>query len=157
MMIVLGKGGHTEQMIRLVDKLGDKYNYEYIVGESDIVSEKKIKIKGEIFKIQNPREMNDKNIFIVLFKLLRSFIQSIKILIKSKSKFIVTCGPALGVPIAICGKLLGKKVIFIESWSRVYTKSLTGKILYKPSTISFIQWLQQKENYPKSIFAGRLG
>ena len=59
-MVILGQGGHTGQMLKLVNLLGDKYNYEYVIPSDDNLSEKKIKISGKIFKLIDPRKMDDK-------------------------------------------------------------------------------------------------
>lgn len=156
--IVLGRGGHTIQMLKLVGMLGEKYNYEYIVGKNDKLSIERMKIPGKVFLVSNPRTMEDKNWFRVIFKLFSTTLQSLNILMKAKSKVIITCGPGLGTTFAYLGKILfRKKLIFIESWSRVYSKSITGKSLYKIADLSFIQWPQQRENYPNAIYAGRFG
>jgi len=158
LLIVLGRGGHTKQMLRLVNKLGKKYKYEYAIAHNDDSSGKKIKIKGKIFKIYNPREMTDKNALIVFLKLFKTTIDSMKVLFKTKAETIIICGPGIAIPVSILGKLFfNKNLIFIESWSRVNTKSLSGKFLYKLADLSFIQWREQKKNYPKAIYAGRLG
>ena len=54
------------------------------------------------------------------------------------------------------GKLLGKKIIFIESWSRIYKKSSSGKFAYLFANLFFVQWPEMKKQYPKAIYAGRL-
>jgi hypothetical protein len=54
--------------------------------------------------------------------------------------------------------LFRKRLIFIESWSRVYSKSLSGRLLSPMADLVFVQWSEQLErNYPKATFAGRLG
>ena len=157
-LIVLGAGGHTKQLLRLVKSLGDYYNYEYVIGFKDKISENKIEFKGRIFKIINPRKMSDKNIFKIILKFIPSTIQTIYFLSKSKSKTILVVGPALCLHIAVIGKyLFNKKIIFLESWSRVYNKSWAGKALYGIADLFFVQWPQQLNNYPKAIYAGRLG
>jgi len=157
-LVILGKGGHTEQLLKLVDMLGEKYRYEYAIGRKDHLSQKKITKPGRVFFIQNYREMEDKSLIPVIFKVFKTAFQSINVLMKCESNVILTCGPAIGIPISVLGKLLfRKKLIFLESWSRVYSKSTTGKWLYNIADISFIQWPQQKKNYPNAVYAGRLG
>jgi len=158
LLIILSSGGHTNQALKLIELLGDKYNYEYIINSDDKLSEKKIKKKGRIYKIINPRKMEDKCLLKVFLKYIPSTIQVLNILRKSKAKIIIGFGTASSVHVCILGKLLfRKKIIFFESWSRVYSKSLAGKFVYPFSDLFFIQWPQQKKNYPKAIYAGRLG
>lgn len=154
-MVVLGGGGHTKQLLPLIERLKERYEIEYVVRKDAKPGKKPI--KGRIFKIMNPRTMQDYNPFIVIFKLFPYTIQSLFILGKSKANAIIVCGPAISIPIAFLGKLLfRKKLIFIESWSRVWSKSLSGKLVGWLADIVFIQWKQNK-NYKNAIYAGRFG
>ncbi|MFH1249401.1 MAG: PssD/Cps14F family polysaccharide biosynthesis glycosyltransferase [archaeon] len=158
LMIVLGGGGHTKQMLKLVSLLGKEYDYEYLVSSGDSISEKKIEIKGKVFRIINPRGMDDKNILKVIIKFVPSTIQALSVLFKSKSCCILSAGPALSIHISYLGKFLfGKKVIFLESWSRVESSSMAGKFCYPFADLFFVQWPEGKKNYPHAIYAGRLG
>lgn len=157
-LIVLGGGGHTEQLLRLVNKLGSRYNYEYVISKEDRISVNKIKMKGVVFKILNPRKMSDKSYLITFLKFIPSSFQALRILMKTKASAIISCGPALSIHLSILGKLIfRKKIIFLESWSRVYSKSLAGKFIYPFADLFFVQWKQQKKNYKNAIYAGRLG
>ncbi len=159
LLAVLGRGGHTEQLLKLIDLLGKGYNYEYVIASDDLVSEKRIKLKGRVFKIINPRKMDDKSIVKVILKFIPSTMQLISVILRSKAKFVVMCGPALCLHIAVLSKLAGKKVIFLESWSRVYTKSWAGNAVYglNLADLFFVQWKEEMKNYPNAIYAGRLG
>ena len=155
-LVVLGAGGHTEQMLKLVESLKSKFIFVYVVASDDKVSKDRINITGKTFSILNPRKMTDKSLMVCFFKFIYSFFQSVKIILKTNPTGVLTCGPGLAIPIIISGKLFGKKVIFLESWSRVYTKSLSGKIAYSFSNLFFVQWPELKQKYPKAIYAGRL-
>lgn len=155
-MIVLGSGGHTAQMLKLVDLLGKKHDYEYILAKEDSLSEKKIKIKGKISKIKRTREIGE-NIFSAILKQIRACFEVYPIIKRSKSKAIIACGPHISIPICFVGKILCKKIIFIESWSRIYHKSSSGKVVSKFADLFFVQWQEMKKVYPKAIYAGRLG
>lgn len=157
-LVVLGGGGHTKQLLKLVKQLGKSFNYEYVLASDDKLSEKSIQFKGRIFRIINPRKMEDKNILKVILKFFPSTIQTITILLKSKAECILAAGPALSLHVAYLGKFLfRKKFIFLESWSRVYTKSLAGRLTANFADLIFVQWSQELKNYPKAIYAGRLG
>ena len=158
LLVVLGGGGHTKQLLKLVKQLGMEYDYEYLISTSDILSEKKIEFRGKIFRILNPREMKDKNIIKVILKFIPSTLQLLAALFQSKARYILAAGPSLSLHVAFLGKFIfGKKIIFLESWSRVYTKSLAGKLTYPFADIFFVQWREELKNYPKAVYAGRLG
>ena len=61
LMIVLGSGGHTNQMIRLTEKLCDFCDFEYVVCDDDDKSAKKVKIIGDVYVITRPRRYYDKS------------------------------------------------------------------------------------------------
>ncbi len=155
LLIILGEGGHTTEMLNLVDLLGNKYNYYYIVSKEDNLSTDRIKIKGKIFRLNRPRGKKT-NIFSYFFKTIMVGIKSIAILKHIMPTAIISTGPAIIVPVAIIGKFLNVKVIFIETGSRVNTASLTGKIMYYVADLFFIQWPILKHKFPKAIYAGRL-
>jgi UDP-N-acetylglucosamine:LPS N-acetylglucosamine transferase len=154
-LVVLGSGGHTAQILKLLDLLGNRYEYEYVIRYDDQLSRKKIKIGGKVYRIHNPRSIKD-NIFVIALKTIRNATESLIILLKSKSDLILSAGPGSAVPLCVLGKLLGKKVIFLESWSRVYNPSYSGRLVYPFSDLFFVQWPEIKKEYPKAIYAGRL-
>lgn len=154
-LAILGSGGHTAQMLRLVDMLGTKFDYIYGIGEEDSLSEKKIKIIGKVFYIHAARKHGD-NILVTFFKIIRLSVESLVLIAKANPNAIISAGPGIAVPISLIGKVFGKKVIFIEDWSRVYHKSSAGRIVYRFADLFFIQWPELNKVYPKGIFAGRL-
>ncbi len=157
-LVVLGGGGHTKQLLKLVKQLGKSFNYEYVIASDDKLSKDKIEIKGRIFKILNPRKMEDKNLAKVIFKFVPSTLQVLNVLFRSKSCCILAVGPALSLHVTWLGKFIfRRKIIFLESWSRVYTKSLAGRLTCPFADLFFVQWKEELKNYPKAIYAGRLG
>jgi UDP-N-acetylglucosamine:LPS N-acetylglucosamine transferase len=155
LLIILGEGGHSTELLNLVDLLGDKFEYNYIITKEDNISINHIRFKGPVYKLSRPRGKKSNNIEVVL-KILWVALNSLIILLRSKPRAIVSTGPAISVPVSIIGKFLGKKIIFIETGSRVKNLSLTGRIMYHFADLFFIQWPQLKEKAPHAIFAGRL-
>ncbi|MCD6476859.1 MAG: polysaccharide biosynthesis protein [Candidatus Aenigmarchaeota archaeon] len=153
-LIILGGGGHTTQMLRLTELIGKKYDYEYVIEKSDKISDKKIKFKGRVFRFKKTRNIGE-SIFLSILKQIIALIPATKLVIKSKADVIIASGPNFAIPIIFIGKLLGKKIIFIESWSRIYTRSSSGKFAYKLADLFFVQWPEMKKIYPKAVYAGR--
>ena len=155
-LIHLGMGGHTSQILRLLDLIGPNYNYEYILGHDDQTSAKKVRFRGPIHQIKNPRLMKDKSLIKVFFNMFPTTIQAYKILRKVRPKAIISAGPSMAIPLFWLAKMMRIKTIFIESWVRVHHKSQTGKLVYPVSDIFFVQWESMKKVYPKAVYAGRL-
>ena len=155
LLTVLGEGGHTAELLNLVALLGVKYKYHYIIAKNDNLSYKKITIPGPVHRLYRAREKTAK-IFDAIIKTIIDGIKSFLILIRIKPDAILSCGPAIAVPVSIAGKILGKRIIFVETGSRVNYLSLTGRIMYHCADLFFVQWPQLKKKRPRAIYAGRL-
>lgn len=154
-LVVLGSGGHTAQMVRLVSMLSPSHAYYYMVGLDDQLSESKITRAGTINRVHRARRHEDGLIKTVV-KVIRLSFESLSVLWKTRPDVIINAGPGMAVPVAVLGKIFGRKVITIEDWSRVYSRSRSGNILYQFSDLFFVQWPEMLERYPKAIYAGRL-
>ena len=54
-LVVLGEGGHTRQMLQLLDQLGPAYQYLYVLAAEDELSAQKIRLPGEVQRVGRPR------------------------------------------------------------------------------------------------------
>jgi beta-1,4-N-acetylglucosaminyltransferase len=155
LMVVLGEGGHTKQLLSLVDLLGGSYDYHYIICKEDGLSADHIRYPGAIHYLPRPRGKRTA-ILIAVLRTVLTGLQSLWILLRVRPVAILSAGPAVAVPISVVGKLLGVLIIFVESASRVTTLSLTGRIMYRWADLFFVQWPQWVDKCPRSIYAGRL-
>jgi UDP-N-acetylglucosamine:LPS N-acetylglucosamine transferase len=154
-LVVLGEGGHTTEMLRLVESLGPIYDYSYLSPAHDRTSEGKIKIAGLVYRSSLPRKKNTPPW--TTFKLsLLCAVQQLWVLLRVRPKAILSTGAGIAVPVSVFGRLLGVKIIHVETASRVHTLSLTGRIMYRLAHLFFVQWEPLKQEYPKAIYAGRL-
>lgn len=162
LLIHLGMGGHTSQILRTVKSLsqgyesGQGYKYEYVIGHDDQTSEKKIEYLGQVYKMRNPRLMKDRSILKVALNMIPATVDAFKILWKSKPKAIISAGPSSAIPLFWLAKMMGIKTIFIESWVRVHHGSISGRLVYPVCDKFIVQWESMKKTYPKAVFAGRL-
>lgn len=153
-MIALGGGGHTYEICKLIEKLG-KFDYIYVLNHDDKLSENLIPFPGKIYRIVRPRKIGE-NLIKIFIKTFISFIQSLFLLFLTKPKVIIGNGPALNLPLFYAGKILGVRLIFIESVCRVYRLSLTGKLVHRIVDLFFVQWKELKNKYSRVIYAGRI-
>lgn len=155
LLIVLGSGGHTKEMIRLVDLLGQRYEYCYLVSTDDELSMQKIKVPGVVYRVIRPR-WKETSLPVVIVRTLLSAVQALVALVRTRPRAIISTGPGPAVPASLLAKLLGIKVIYIETGSRVFALSSSGKILYRFADRFFVQWPELLPLCPKAIYAGRL-
>ena len=143
-MVILGSGGHTWEMINVLSRLNwKKYLPIYIIGYSDFHSLNDIiffenKLEREYFyeRIIRPKENWEKTYSLkVLLKSIYCFFKSFKLIYQHKPDYILANGPSICVPIIICGWFLKKlgyiniKLIYIESAARVNNLSISAKII----------------------------
>ena len=54
----------------------------------------------------------------------------------------------------LIAKIFGSKIIYIETFANIDTKTITGKMLYPVSDLFIVQWSKMKKHYPKAIDGG---
>ena len=143
---IASSGGHFEQLMML-RPLMDKY-------ESFIVTEKTgYFVINDNRKIYYLSQVNRKE-KIFLFKMMFNFIKSLSLFIKERPDVVISTGALVTIPMCIFAKIFKKKIIFIESFAKVNSPTLTGKLVYKFADQFYVQWEQMKEYYPNAIFRG---
>ncbi len=80
-------------------------------------------------------------------KLLVNFLQSLVVVLRERPSVVITTGAGVVVPLCYLAKLLGSKVIYIESFARINSKSLSGLLIYPLADLFFVQWKQLLEEY----------
>ncbi len=161
LLIVMGYGGHTRQMLRLAklikDKYGSRYIFDFITNKEDKLWKEAGKY-GRVFRIINPRSMKDKRLWKVLVKFIPSSLQVLFLLPRTKARAVICCGTALSLNVSWLAKyFFRKKIIFLESWSRVKSMSEAARFMKRFADLFIVQWPQQLTKYKNAVYAGRLG
>jgi len=58
------------------------------------------------------------------------------------------------IPICLIGKIFGAKLIYIESFAKINSPTLTGRFLYRFANQFYVQWESMKKFFPDAIFLG---
>ncbi|WP_456058210.1 PssD/Cps14F family polysaccharide biosynthesis glycosyltransferase [Campylobacter hominis] len=155
-LLVYGEGGHKAQMSRLYALIKRKKTAD--IGFIGICEN-----NHKIEEIENYSvfPLRDKYSKIKSFKyFFKNILEYIKICRYIDNKYnilgVISTGPGIAIPISIFMKIRRKKIIFIETWSRFYTKSKTGKYMYYISDKFYIQNKILKNIYPKAVYGGLL-
>lgn len=78
-----------------------------------------------------------------------SLIRVIKILRQEKPDIILSTGSEITIPTFFIAWILHVKTIYIESWCRISTPTMTGRLVYPISSIFLVQWPKMQEVYGK--------
>jgi len=85
-----------------------------------------------------------------------NFAVSLLILIKEQPDIVISTGALNTVPFCLLAKLTGRKLIFIESFAKVNTPTVTGRVMYKMADLFIIQWQQLSKFYPDAVLGGSI-
>ena len=139
-------GGHFEQLMMLKPLM---QNYESII----ITEKSQYSVENKEIKTYYLNQLNRKE-KIFVFKMILNSLKTIKILIIENPDIIISTGALSTVPLCLLSKLLRKKIIFIESFAKINSPTLTGKLVYRFADQFYVQWEEMKSIYPKAIYVG---
>lgn len=151
-LFISSTGGHLNELMQLAP-LFDKYNY-HIITEKD-KSTQSLKSKYQE-KISYLKYGSRKKVFTYPFVFLFNCFKSLYYYIKIRPRYIVTTGTHTAVPMCYLGKLFGSKIIFIETFANIDTKTLSGKLVYPIANLFIVQWEEMLKLYPKAILGGSI-
>jgi beta-1,4-N-acetylglucosaminyltransferase len=149
-LFISSLGGHLTQLLQL-QPLFDKYDYHIITEKSIITKELSTKHPMS-FLVYGARNYP----FRYFFKFTYNVIKSLYFFLKYKPDVIVTTGAHTAVPMCYIAKLFGKKVIFIESFAKTSTPTLSGRMVYPIADLFIVQWEGMMKHYPKAVLGGSI-
>lgn len=145
--LISSSGGHFEQLLML-RKLSDDYD-TFIVTEKTKYNKKDKKINYYVSQV-NRKEI------LFIFKMLLISIKSFFIFIKERPDVIISTGVLAAIPMLFIGHIFKKKVIYLESFAKISSPTMTGKLIYKKHIADqfYVQWESMLEFYPNAIYKG---
>lgn len=142
--LISSSGGHYEQL-KMLSVLEDEYDIFWVTEKSDYKS------SSDYYLLQTG--MKDK---LFPLKMAVNLLKTLKIWFKEKPDYVITTGAMVVLPMAFLAKLFKKKLIYIETFARVYNGTRTGKLMYKYADLFIVQWEELKKVYPNAKYGGGL-
>ena len=141
-------GGHLTQLLRLEEawrghdvffvttgnmvaaQLGERFDARaYVVGESNR---------------QHPLRM------------LRVLARCVGVIVRERPDVVVSTGAAHGALLCCLGKLVGARIVWVDSIANVHRPSLSGRIVLRLSDLFLAQWRDVAEGDPRIEYLGEL-
>lgn len=145
--LVSSTGGHLTQLKQLFG-IVNKFQYFLVTEKSQASLSYKEK---QITYYLNQQERKN---FFFLWIFFTNIMRSIVIVLKEKPDVMISTGAGACVPICFFAKIFGAKVVYIESFAKIHSPTITGKIIYHFADKFYIQWEELKVYYPKAEYRG---
>lgn len=139
-------GGHYEQLLML-RPIMEKYD-SFILTEKTLYNTEIEDIETFYLKQVNRKEKS------FITRMIYNTYLSFKIYFKEKPNVVICTGVLAMIPMCLIVKMFGGKLIFIESFAKVTSPTLTGKLLYKFADKFYVQWEPMLKIYPKATYLG---
>ncbi|MDD3392066.1 MAG: O-antigen ligase family protein [Bacilli bacterium] len=149
-LFISSTGGHLSEMLQL-KSLFDKYDYFLVTEKTKSNLKLRETYKEKVDYIPFGSKLHP---FIYIFKLIFNCFKSLFIYIKFGPDYIITTGAHTAGPMCCIGKIFGSKIIFIESFANINTKTVTGRIIYHFADLFIVQWEDMLKVYPKATYGG---
>lgn len=151
-LFISSSGGHFSELMQL-EPMFQKYDSYIITEKTKSTSKVKEKYPNHAFELLfGTKHHMLSYMFIFPYNCFKSLFLYWKI----RPKYIITTGAHTAVPMCYIGKLFGSKIIYIETFACINTKSLSGRLVYPISNLFLVQWENMLKYYPKAKYIGKL-
>lgn len=137
-------GGHLTELLKLADSW-QQYEVFY-VSTSNMVAEK-LQQYGPIHVVGECNREHLLRVFLVL-------IRCIRVILHERPNVIISTGAAVGCIMCFLGKLLGAKVVWLDTIANVEWISLSGRMVRHIADLFLVQWPELAEQYGNVEYVG---
>lgn len=145
--IISSPGGHLFKTLQLKD-WWEGYD-RFWVTDSEVLEKTNLLNKEKVYQGFFPENRN-------LVNFLRNLALAWRLLRKEKPDFLFSIGAGIAPPFFFVGKLLGIKLIFMETFILTNHPTLSGRLIYPLSALFLVQNKKMLESYPKAKYLGSL-
>lgn len=149
-LFISSTGGHLSELLQL-NKMFKDNDFNIITEETKSTKYLLDKYPNRVnYLVYGTKSHPLKYLYIFPYNCLKS----IYLYFKVRPKYIITTGAHTAVPMCYIGKVFGSKIIYIETFANIHTKSLSGKLVYPIADLFIVQWESMLKLYPKAKLGG---
>jgi beta-1,4-N-acetylglucosaminyltransferase len=139
--LVASIGGHLQE-IRELSVLYAAFDHFYVINEP---CELPAAMLGRTYLIRHSERD-----LLALWNLVEAW----RILRSERPTHLISTGAGLAVPLSLVARMLGIRVLYIESFCAIHRPTLTGRLMYYIAHRFLYQWEYLKTVFPKAVYAG---
>ena len=147
--LATSSGGHLSQMLQLLPVVKE-YSYFLLTERNETTIP--LAEKYKTYYLLQQERMNASFVWKAAVNAFRSAF----VLLKERPTVIVTSGAGAVVPACLLGKLFGVRLVFIESFAKVNSPTMTGRLLYRFADEFYVQWEDLRRYYPRAKYRGTI-
>ena len=145
-LLVCSSGGHLQQLLAL-RPAWQPYSHAWVTFDK---SDARSLLRDEpVVHAYSPTNRSLKN-------LLRNLVLAWRTLRALRPRVVLTTGAGVAVPFCWLGRLLGARVVYVESFTRIEGPSLTGRLVGPIAHRSYVQWPELAEVVSSARYAGNV-
>ena len=143
-LLVCSSGGHLLQLVSLREAW-DGFGRAWVTFDK---SDARSLLQGEtVYFAHGPTNRNVPN-------LMRNLFLAWRLLRRLRPKVVLTTGAGVAVPFAWIGRLLGARVVYVESFTRIDEPSLSCRLIAPVAARLYVQWPELAAVLPRARYVG---
>jgi beta-1,4-N-acetylglucosaminyltransferase len=144
--LVASAGGHLSQLLKIVAPV-ESYN-TLVITTSEAVR-RNLTRWGSVYVVGECNRQHGWRVF-------RVFLKCLGILRRERPDVILSTGAAAGCLCCFLGKLMGTKVVWVDSITNVERLSLSGRMVRHIADLFLVQWPELRDKYPGTEYVGTI-
>ena len=144
--LVASAGGHLSQLLKLADSWAG--GETFFVTTTEVVRDR-LSVFGRVYVVGECNREHP-------LRVIRVLVWCIKAVFRERPDVIISTGAAAGCMVCFLGKLLGAKVVWIDSITNVEKISLSGRMVRYIADLFLVQWPELVEQYNNVEYAGNV-
>ena len=144
LLLVCSSGGHLLQLYSLRAAWQNARRLWVSIDTSDVRS---VLAGEEVVIAFSPTSRNVGN-------LVRNFGLAWRVVRRARPRVMVTTGAGVAVPFAYLARLYGAKIVYVESFTRIESASLSFRMIRPIADRIYVQWPELQRSIPSAIYVG---
>ena len=154
LLLACASGGHLAQMLALHEAWEDASR----VWVTESTEDAHTQLRGErVVFAHGPAHRNlEYGVRRIALAWLGNMVLSVRVVVRVRPKVVLTTGGAVAVPFAWAARLVGARVVYIESLTRIDSLSTSCRLVAPVADRIYVQWPELTELLPQARYAGSL-
>lgn len=137
-------GGHMTQLLKLTECWN---GYETFCVTTTEVLRNKLSKYGRVYIVGECNRQHPVRVFAVL-------VRCIRIVFRERPDVVISTGAAAGCLLCMLCKMLGAKIVWLDSITNVERISLSGRMVRYIADLFLVQWPELTERYKRVEYIG---